>query len=287
MYKMYEKPILTFAVFFLYLSLALGKEVVDLITYKDANGRLHKRFADENIRFTNDKQLQRYGPVWNRNMDENQNQRVAQAEKITPLDLNKVLSELFPFHEDKDFMNKYNNNLISDKYDTTPVQLNSTLASSKNINIFASYTRMDVALNNLLMDEDQDLIVISPINESMMRLSMKPWQFPKNIEAMEANKSSDQAIDKAIQDNIANFVRSHVVSYEDNKSTYGRYKNNAIVLRSLANQTSGSGDVLLQRESNGDYFVASVNDKVFTPVLKIVTSVNGVVLFVNDTLIKP
>ena len=156
------------------------------------------------------------------------------------------------------------------------------------MDLFYGYVREDVPFVNQLSDSNENVVIIAPTNEAISHLNKKPWEFPRNIEALEAAGSSDQEIDEAIRDNILEFVGSHVVVYND-EDAFEKQVDDYTVVRSAAlngSQESDSGDIFVKREGDS-FFVASSKDKVFHEVKSFEKGINGVVLVVDSCLSWP
>lgn len=265
-------------------TLSEAKNIIDLITYKDENGRLRRRFADpNNIPYPINEP---------RNFPDNIKELIPSNGRY---DTNKRDVMKLPLEIDDLFIDEHNFKEVDQfvfsslgDYKITPVSLDSTLPLVKEIELFASYSRNDVELSDLFNDANQDIIIIAPTNNAISQLSLKPWQFPIDIKHLEEKHSSEQEVDVAIQDNIVRFVRSHVVSYNDNETSYKKLKPGLTLLRSLANnEVSNEGDILLKKDEDGLYYIASIKDEKFHLVERIENSSNGVILVIDSCLVWP
>ncbi|KAL3229673.1 Uncharacterized protein RNJ44_01809 [Nakaseomyces bracarensis] len=236
-----------------------GKNIVEMITYRDENKRLHKRLAPEEYKggdfFTDESALRKRDLI-----------------EHPPVSLDAYFAIGDDTQSNIDIPNTY---------------LDSQISVLKEVDIFASYSRNDEKVYDMFRDPESDLIVIAPTNEAFTVLSKKPWQFPTDIDDMEERGSSVRDIDNAIHSNIVHFVRSHVVSFQKDVETY---KDGTVLLKSDAYRmdypNKRGGDILLRR--NGDtYSIASVNDGIYHPVEGVHLTRNGVILMVHACLSKP
>ncbi|GCF01536.1 hypothetical protein ZYGM_001669, partial [Zygosaccharomyces mellis] len=174
------------------------------------------------------------------------------------------------------------------------MNLDSIFTLLNDVDLFYSYIREDVPFVNQLTDANEDVVIIAPTNEAITKLGKKPWEFPRNIEALEQQGSSEEEIDAAIHRNILDFVRSHVIFFEDGSSFF-KEENDYTVIRSvnMENQrteedktSDDSGDVMVKSE-NGSFLVASSKNKEFHEVKNVEMGINGVVLIVDSCLAWP
>lgn len=171
---------------------------------------------------------------------------------------------------------------------TKMVYLDSRIPLLNEISIFSSYSRNDLTLSSNFEDPKQNVIVFAPSNDAIEALSLKPWQFPINIDELESNTEDEKAIDDAVNNNIIRFVRSHVVSYSDSDRAFKHNcKHREILLKSQAyDGPQDSGDIILKKEKD-DYYVASAKDHEFHIVKKIDHAENGVVMVIDSCLESP
>ena len=69
---------------------------------------------------------------------------------------------------------------------TKMVYLDSRIPLLNEISIFSSYSRNDLTLSSNFEDPKQNVIVFAPSNDAIEALSLKPWQFPINIDELES-----------------------------------------------------------------------------------------------------
>ena len=241
------------------VALVAAKNIVEMITFRDENGKLHRRLAPEEYR----------GGVL-----DGEESRLLQKRDLEihpPVDLGVYLSNR-PIHR---------------TIDVPDIYLDSQISVLTELDIFASYSRNDEKSYDMFRDPESDLIVIAPTNAAITALAKKPWQFPMDIDTMEQAGSSERDIDNAIHNNIVNFVRSHVVAYQKDTKTS---KDGTVLLQSkqysMQHSNGKGGDVLLKREGE-KYCVASVVDEVFHDVQNIYSTKNGVILVIDATLSRP
>lgn len=252
-----------------------GKNIADIIPYRDQDGKLRRMVDQEETLRKRDAQ------GFQVDLDDilSTGSSLAKRDpKRLPLDIEELLEneEALAKRGQKTFAN-----------DVLTLSLDSKLPNLNEVSIFYEYVRNDIIISKKLSDENEDLIIISPSNEAISGLSLKPWQFPEDIESLESAGATDVDIDSAIEQNVLEFVRSHVVEYEENKSV----KNTEMgytVLKSVAMDKTSSkgGDILLKKEDE-QFYVASIRDGIFHPVKKVETAANGVVLVIDSCLVWP
>ncbi|CCD26261.1 uncharacterized protein NDAI_0H00870 [Naumovozyma dairenensis CBS 421] len=241
-----------------------SKNVVNLETFKDSNGKLHKRLLPGN------------NILENTNLNEGNPTLSKRSLNKKPFNLNDIFS---PTSSHQDTGRETSEFHI--------VALDSKLPLFKEIELFASYIRNDPETYTKLSDSNQDLIIIAPTNNAIVNLSLKPWQFPRDISKLEDEKASELDIDLAIDENISQFVRSHIVAYDDNRSNILETpKKGEVLLKSV-----NGNEILLKRNEVGslenDFCIASTRDNIYHPVERIITSENGVILIIDSCLEWP
>ena len=251
-------------------SVARGKNVVSLIAFRDSNGRLHKRIAPEEIPHR-----------------EPGSQAISNSlGSMEFRDYSKPsvnLDNILGIQQGK--QQEFSAELF-------PLSLESKLSLVKDIQIFASYVRNDVETYNKICDPNEDLIIIAPTDRAVSQLSLKPWQFPNNIGKLESMGSTEEELDTAIQENISNFVRSHIVIYNDDKNSYKKISPECTLVQSISftenerGTSQLSGDILLKKEGDA-YYVASTRDEKFHIIESIENGSNGIILTVDLSLVWP
>ncbi|KAH3899440.1 uncharacterized protein SCDLUD_004883 [Saccharomycodes ludwigii] len=95
--------------------------------------------------------------------------------------------------------------------------LTSGMTLINDISIFSGYCRDNVNLYNMLDSKNDDLLflIFAPSNEAIASLELKPWQFPIDINSLEAEfeqgMRTASELDDAVRDNVNKFVYNHVV----------------------------------------------------------------------------
>ncbi|CDO94828.1 unnamed protein product [Kluyveromyces dobzhanskii CBS 2104] len=161
------------------------------------------------------------------------------------------------------------------------VNLDSRMAVLQDVSLFSEYARDVTDVISQWEDTTQELLVIAPTNDAISKLSLKPWQFPNNIAQMEQENAAPKQIDDAIGENVAHFVKSHIVAHSNDFSA----ESHEIWLHSEAD-TSEKGDIVLKKE-NGEYYVCSASDMEFKLVKTVDVAANGVILIIESSLIAP
>ncbi|CAI4349972.1 CFA_G0011070.mRNA.1.CDS.1 [Saccharomyces cerevisiae] len=251
-------------------SFVRGKNVVNLITFKDSNGKLHKRLAPEEIPpRLHSSQVNSY-PLGYMGMRDFSRPAV---------NLDDILGT--QQRKQQEFM-----------AELSPLSLESKLSLVNEVQIFASYVRNDVETYNKVSDPNEDLVIIAPTNRAVSQLTLKPWQFPNNIDKLESDGATEKELDTAIQENISKFVRSHIVVYNDDKNSYKKVSPGCTLLQSIdfteskKSDSETGGDILLKKKGEV-YYVASSRDEKFHAVESIENGSNGVILMVDFTLVGP
>ncbi|QLQ81566.1 hypothetical protein HG537_0F03270 [Torulaspora globosa] len=273
--------------FFFLLSLTEAKNIVGIENFHDEKGRLHRRFSsDDSILQARD--AKRLPLDIDKLMEEN-SRLFKRDPKRLPLDINAIIEEEERIVKRDQMRSQKEFSAGSKNLHISPVSLDSKLTSMKETTVFFSYVREDVGLSTRLSDENEDLIILAPSNDAISKLSKKPWQFPRDVESLEASEASEKEIDSTIRQNVLQFVRSHVVAYDESHKL-DEYGPGCITLKSLDFEDSSNhdtrGDILLKKQDDS-FYVASIVDKEFYKVQKVETAVNGVVLVIDSCLEMP
>ncbi|KAI5961195.1 uncharacterized protein KGF55_004120 [Candida pseudojiufengensis] len=164
--------------------------------------------------------------------------------------------------------------------------LQSILPQLKSISIFAGYIRGNSNLNSKTESLDSNMLIITPTDDAIEnKLSnLKPWEFPKNIDAVTGEKEQDLIL----QDNLNNFLNGHIVTNFENKITIENDDekgngNKKVVLTTLDNgeNLKIKQDLLTQR------FYIKANNLKWIPVDTVKQVENGLIFVINDSLVKP
>ena len=91
------------------------------------------------------------------------------------------------------------------------VIISDVIGKERSINIFAGFTRDIDNISKRLDDSSQNTTVLAPLNSEIQKLPRKPWEDPKDYEAMgqQAYIGSDGE-DRAHR-NLRRFVEAHVI----------------------------------------------------------------------------
>lgn len=233
----------------------------------------------------------------NPHLDDEADHLVRREAKRLPLDLDAILNdENVGKREYKDIQHPFEdmNSVLEseeandkDSKQMMPLCLDSRIPSINEISIFSSYLRSDLDVSARLENPQESTIIFAPSNDAIESLKLKPWQFPIDIDALEASTNDQEAIDNAVNENIMHFVKSHIVSSAD-LSGVVRHKckgKKTVTFRSLAYEgDDDSGDILLKKKKS-NFYVASAKDKEFHLVERVDQAENGVVLVIDTPLI--
>jgi hypothetical protein len=91
------------------------------------------------------------------------------------------------------------------------VILSDVIPSSRNVNVFAGFTRDIQSIAERLSDQSQNTTVLAPLNSAVTSLPRKPWEDPQEYavhgeEAYEGPDGEDRA-----HRNLRRFVEAHIV----------------------------------------------------------------------------
>ncbi|PNS18011.1 hypothetical protein CAC42_3970 [Sphaceloma murrayae] len=114
---------------------------------------------------------------------------------------------------------------VAGPYDTVPQEpmadegvttkttqiLSDILGLSKQINIFASFTRDIASVSARLDTHDLNTTVLAPANGAITSLPRKPWEDPKEYEQLGTNAYSGKDGEDRAHANLRRFVEAHVV----------------------------------------------------------------------------
>ncbi|CAI5757564.1 unnamed protein product [Candida verbasci] len=141
--------------------------------------------------------------------------------------------------------------------------LTTVLPQLKSISIFTSYLRDDVNLNNKFETEDS-ILIIAPTDEAISNLCLKPWEFPKEI------KGDDKEENELVNFNIEHFIAGHMSTTFSN----------------IDDVTLDNGKQINVVFDGTNYGIQVENDVVID-VIYAEKVKNGIILIINDTLVKP
>jgi len=91
------------------------------------------------------------------------------------------------------------------------VILSDVLGRDRSINIFAGFTRDISFVDKRLGDEQSNTTVLAPLNSAIMALPRKPWEDPKDYEALGTNAYEGENGEARAHKNLKRFVEEHVV----------------------------------------------------------------------------
>lgn len=91
------------------------------------------------------------------------------------------------------------------------VILSDILGSQRVINIFAGFTRDIVAISTRLESSSQNTTVLAPTNSAIQALPRKPWEDPRDYDALGAQAYDGKDGEDRAHKNLRRFVESHVV----------------------------------------------------------------------------
>lgn len=92
------------------------------------------------------------------------------------------------------------------------VMLSDVMGRDRSINIFAGFTRDIESIAARLDDSSRNSTVLAPLNSAVEKLPRKPWEDPKDYEALGANAYEGGDGQDRAQRNLRRFVEAHVVA---------------------------------------------------------------------------
>ncbi len=91
------------------------------------------------------------------------------------------------------------------------VILSDVLGNDRTINIFAGFTRDFAQISQRFEDSTLNTTILAPINSAIMALPRKPWEDPKDYDALGTNAYEGPQGEERAHKNIERFVEEHVV----------------------------------------------------------------------------
>lgn len=91
------------------------------------------------------------------------------------------------------------------------VIISDVIGKDRIINIFAGFTRDIEAISKRLDDNAQNTTVLAPLNSEMQKLPRKPWEDPKDYNALGQNAYDGAEGEDRAHRNIRRFVEAHIV----------------------------------------------------------------------------
>ncbi|CCH63079.1 hypothetical protein TBLA_0J00810 [Henningerozyma blattae CBS 6284] len=170
--------------------------------------------------------------------------------------------------------------------------LDTTLSISKRVDIFNSYLRNVKETFNLIseaqgrgriMSEQGGYLVLTPLNEAIFELKLKPWEFPRDIHRMEGQDKDEIEVEEAINENIKDFINAHVVKLPSLKNLAWENANDNEAVVHL--QSLSSADIRLKSDDEG--LMVCGDGNTWIRVGHIEKCSNGVIMFINKSLVIP
>ncbi|XXH03101.1 Transcriptional regulatory protein sin3 [Hypoxylon texense] len=91
------------------------------------------------------------------------------------------------------------------------VLISDVMGRDRSINIFAGLTRDIASISARLDDSSKNSTVLAPRNSAVENLPRKPWEDPKDYDALGANAYEGEDGQGRAQRNLRRFVEAHVV----------------------------------------------------------------------------
>lgn len=91
------------------------------------------------------------------------------------------------------------------------VLISDIMGRDRSINIFAGFTRDIASIASRLDDSSKNSTVLAPRNSAVEKLPRKPWEDPKDYDALGANAYEGEDGQDRAHRNIRRFVEAHVV----------------------------------------------------------------------------
>ncbi|KAI8961893.1 hypothetical protein F5Y11DRAFT_324384 [Daldinia sp. FL1419] len=92
------------------------------------------------------------------------------------------------------------------------VLISDVMGRDRSINIFAGFTRDIASISSRLDDSSKNSTVLAPRNSAVENLPRKPWEDPKDYDALGANAYEGEDGQDRAHRNLRRFVEAHVVS---------------------------------------------------------------------------
>ncbi|KAI1384126.1 uncharacterized protein F4822DRAFT_418793 [Hypoxylon trugodes] len=93
------------------------------------------------------------------------------------------------------------------------VLISDVMGRDRSINIFAGFTRDIESISSRLDDSSKNSTVLAPRNSAVDQLPRKPWEDPKDYEALGANAYEGGDGQDRAHRNLRRFVEAHVVPF--------------------------------------------------------------------------
>lgn len=103
------------------------------------------------------------------------------------------------------------NNDDAPSKDTDQVIISDVIGKERNINIFAGFTRDVESIARRLNDNQQNTTVLAPLNSQIQKLPRKPWEDPKDYEALGEQAYDGTGGEERAQKNLRRFAEAHIL----------------------------------------------------------------------------
>lgn len=91
------------------------------------------------------------------------------------------------------------------------VRISDVIGKERAINIFAGFTRDIETISRRLDDAAQNTTVIAPLNSEIQKLPRKPWEDPRDYDALGATAYDGPEGEDRAHRNMRRFVEAHVI----------------------------------------------------------------------------
>lgn len=91
------------------------------------------------------------------------------------------------------------------------VVISDVIGNERVINIFAGFTRDIDTISRRLDDKTQNATVLAPLNSEIQKLPRKPWEDPKDYEALGENAYDGKDGGDRAHRNLRRFVEAHII----------------------------------------------------------------------------
>ncbi|MCJ1402601.1 hypothetical protein MMC11_005821 [Xylographa trunciseda] len=98
-----------------------------------------------------------------------------------------------------------------DSMSSGDTMISDVIGKERIINIFAGFTRDIETITRRLDDNEQNTTVLAPLNSALQKLPRKPWEDPKDYDALGVSAYEGQSGEDRAQRNLRRFVEAHIV----------------------------------------------------------------------------
>ncbi|KAI0151557.1 hypothetical protein GGR57DRAFT_503828 [Xylariaceae sp. FL1272] len=91
------------------------------------------------------------------------------------------------------------------------VLISDVMGRDRSINIFAGFARDVASISNRFDNSKNNSTVLAPLNSAVEKLPRKPWEDPKEYDAMGANAYEGEDGQDRAHRNLRRFVEAHIV----------------------------------------------------------------------------